>query len=189
MDEVDLSELPACARWMTPTGHVDDVNGRVRTADVIVVSEAPTNYVDVDGGLWRCQIAGNTGQTVRLTVWGKLPAGVTLARGERLSLRSAKAGGYGGEFQLSADATSVAPAPRTCATPTDLRPLSPAPSRELTADAVEAFYKIHAPAKLRNKRFLAAVMRYPDDVIVSKCMAAYGAAPTATKPAAGGGFF
>ena len=54
---------------------------------------------------------------------------------------------------------------------------------------MEAFYKIHAPAKLRNKRFLAAVMRYPDGVIVSKCMAAYGAAPTATKPAAGGGFF
>ena len=54
---------------------------------------------------------------------------------------------------------------------------------------MEAFYKIHAPVKLRNKRFLAAVMRYPDGVIVSKCMATYGAAPTATKPAAGGGFF
>ena len=48
------------------------------------------------------------------------------------------------------------------------------------------FYKKVCPERLKKRDFLRNVMRHPDDVIIERCLKAYGAAPTPLKPAAGG---
>ena len=75
---------------------------------------------------------------------------------------------------------------RTCPTPVDLRPLSPPNPRELTEQCVETFYKKVCPERLKKRDFLRNVMRHPDQVIIARCLKAYGTAPTPLKPAAGG---
>ena len=134
----------------------------------------------------RIDVAGATGSTVPLTVWGTVPADVELARGARLKINVARVKGYGGAVQLSADASALKPGERTCPTPVDLRPLSPPNPRELTEQCVETFYKKVCPEKLKKRDFLRNVMRHPDQVIIERCLKAYGTAPTPLKPAAGG---
>ena len=42
------------------------------------------------------------------------------------------------------------------------------------------------PERLKKRDFLRNVMRHPDQVIIARCLKAYGTAPTPLKPAAGG---
>ena len=93
--------------------------------------------------------------------------------------------GYGGTVQLSADASALMAGERLCPTPVDLRPLSPPNPRELTEKCVETFYKKVCPERLKKRDFLRNVMRHPDDVIIERCLKAYGTAPTPLKQAAG----
>ena len=130
-------------------------------------------------------MAGRTGSTVPLTIWGTVPADVDIARGARLKINVATVKGYGGTVQLSADASALMAGERLCPTPVDLRPLSPPNPRELTEKCVETFYKKVCPERLKKRDFLRNVMRHPDDVIIERCLKAYGTAPTPLKQAAG----
>ena len=183
--EVEIGpELSCAARWATPTGDVDDLDCYI-TTNVTAVGDA-TIYVDSLRERCRIDVAGATGSTVPLTVWGSVPADVELARGARLKINVARVKGYGGAVQLSADASALKPGERTCPTPVDLRPLSPPNPRELTEQCVETFYKKVCPERLKKRDFLRNVMRHPDQVIIARCLKAYGTAPTPLKPAAGG---
>ena len=145
-----------------------------------------TIYVDSLRERCRIDVAGATGSTVPLTVWGSVPPGIELVRGARLKIDVARVKGFGGAVQLSADAAALKAGERTCPTPVDLRPLSPPAPRELTERCVEPFYKKVCPERLQKRDFLRNVMRHPDEVIIARCLKAYGTAPTPLKPAAGG---